>query len=326
MLAANHEFRNSDYRELIAAKIDLIDKCLSDGSAEFCDPHLRYISRLKRVASDEGKDFVVIATFIGIQDLKLGAQIWNADDIHQRKLLDLSEMAAGVAHEINNPLSVIMAKIYHLRIHITRGEVDKGLLSATIDKIEAHSTRIFKIVKSMRTFSRDARTDNMVEIPLHAIIDSAFDILNRRIRDSGVNVDVSGVDENFKIVCRETELLQVFTNLLENALDAIKTLHFPAIKVEVSELETQYEIAIFDNGPGVLPESEAKIFTPFFTTKPPGSGTGIGLSISLRIIGDHKGSLVLDRTRGPSCFVIRLPKPKKVDARYKLDEEKIHGT
>lgn len=311
VVAKNDLWMDSDALDSIVADGGQFDSCLKTGQSDFIDPQLRFVGRLKRVLLlNEGRceDAVVVALF-DILDLQVGANIWDVEGIHQKKLKDLSEMAAGIAHEINNPLSVVMAKIHSLQAMIeNKTTIEAAALAPALEKISHHAQRIYKTVKAMRDYSRDARSDSMSSTQLETIVAGSLDVLNARIRDSGVNIEVVGLTPEMLVPCRPAELMQVFTNLVQNALDAIHAVRFPRIRIEVVAVETLFEITVSDNGPGVSLAAEAKIFAPFFTTKAPGVGTGIGLSISQRIVKDHAGTLTFDRLRGPSSFVIRLPK------------------
>jgi signal transduction histidine kinase len=108
-------------------------------------------------------------------------------------------------------------------------------------------------------------------------------------------------------MCHSVQMVQVFVNLLKNSYDALEKVPYPKIKIWSEVNADSIKLFFEDNGLGIPTDIQAKIFSPFFTTKPSGKGTGLGLSLSQHIIQQHNGSLSLDAQRGPSCFCIQMP-------------------
>lgn len=286
-----------------------IQHCLKTGSSEFLDHNFKFLCQLTRIDNAENSQTLLWARIVDITALDFAARARDAEHVHLKKLQELSEMAAAMAHEINNPLTVIVAKIAHIRNEIQARPADVTLegLSENLAKIAHHSERIYKIVNGIRSFSRDSRQDAMTMASLRSIIDDTLSLVNPTIRDSGVRVELQGFEGEQMVACRPSQLIQVFLNVIKNALDAVKPLPFPLVQIHASQEGENFVVRISDNGPGVSPEHQDKIFAPFFTTKPPGTGTGIGLSVSLRIMHDHRGNIRYDRSHGPSCFVVEIP-------------------
>jgi|GEM_PF-4235475 len=286
-----------------------LEQCLNVGSSEFLDNEFKYLCQMTRVDNDNPSETVIWAHLVDITTLDFATRSREAEQVHLKKLQDLSEMAAAMAHEINNPLTVIMAKIAHIRneMQIDPSRVSAEYLNESLAKIAHHSERIFKIVNGIRSFSRDSRQDAMSLASLKSMIDDALSLVNPTIRDSGVKIELIGFDKELMVPCRPSQLIQVFLNIIKNALDAVKPIPFPLIHIQAVTEGEKYVLRFSDNGPGVSPEHEDKIFAPFFTTKPPGAGTGIGLSVSMRIMHDHHGAIYYDRSRALSCFVVELP-------------------
>lgn len=301
--------------------IEKINHCLKDGEIEFVEGRQGYICKMK-IASSNSSDRLT-------QPSQLDSNIWLSiieTDQHKKyftmahdetaqnaKIKEMSEMAASIAHEINNPLTVIYAKTHYLKEFLEKREnSDSTVLLAQLSKIHQHSERIYKIVSGMRSFSRDARHDPLIDYSISKVITEALSLMNSRIQILGVEVDLSPIPDNLTIQCWPSLLLQVLLNLIKNAIDSIEAMPFPKLKINVESNLNRVSIYVSDSGPGVSAENESKIFSPFFTTKPVGSGTGIGLSISIKIVTDHGGKLRLDRSRGNSCFVIELPLQKSI--------------
>jgi signal transduction histidine kinase len=223
------------------------------------------------------------------------------------KLSALGEMAGGIAHEINNPLSIIKGYIDLLKRHSSRATLTEVLILQYIDKMDTTVERISRIVSGMRRFSRESSMDEKVPYPLNKIIDETLDICLERINNNGIALKVEYFTGEPMIACRSVEISQVLLNLINNSFQAILSLPHPWIRIECKELFDFYEIRISDCGKGIPDSVQKKLFQPFFTTKDIGVGTGLGLSISRGIIEEHEG--LLDYVDGAphTTFTIKLP-------------------
>ncbi len=236
----------------------------------------------------------------------------------EKKLLDsarlasLGEVAGCVAHEINNPLAVIIMRMTMLRRSLSGGTAPSvESLHATITQVEKTVGRIGRIIKGMKRLAHDGSGDQFTEVRLRQLIDEAVAICSDNFHLSGVDLQVIGDDDETKVECREAQIVQILVNLLSNALDAVVQLAQPKVWIEYSVSNNEIvEVRVHDNGPGIDGAIEHKIMQPFFATKTGGSGksgTGLGLSISLAIAKSHGGELTLDRERSSSCFLLRIP-------------------
>ena len=215
-------------------------------------------------------------------------------------------MASGIAHEINNPLAIIQGKASQMLKRIQNNEFEKEYLLKEISKIEFNTQRINKIIKGLRTFSRQGENDPIQEFTFQSLLDDVLELCSERFKYQGVELKIQG-ELDIKIFGQPTQLAQVLLNLINNAHDAVINLTEKWISIEVSKNSYSILIKIIDSGRGIPLEIADKIMQPFFTTKEVGVGTGLGLSISKGIIDSHRGKLYLD-TNGPNtCFVIELP-------------------
>lgn len=221
------------------------------------------------------------------------------------KLSSLGEMASGIAHEINNPLSIISMTAKKLKKHRLEVLTDPKLMT-DLEKIITTSDRIAKIVRGLRSFSRDSFDDPYLPVPVSKIIENTLDLCHEKIKGRNVSLHVNSISD-LLITCREIQIAQVLMNLLNNSLDAIEFDEERWIKIDVISTGKRTQILVSDSGKLIPHHIAEKMMLPFFTTKEIGKGTGLGLSISRGIIENHQGRFYLDRTKPHNTFVIDLP-------------------
>jgi C4-dicarboxylate-specific signal transduction histidine kinase len=240
--------------------------------------------------------------------------------VQSGKLSALGEMAGGIAHEINTPLAIISIKAEQLQDRVRKlkdGEHigNREILAAT-EVISKTVQRISKVVSGLRSFARDGSKDPMSVIPVSALLRDALSLCAEKFANEGIKLEVnlppSVVHQELSISCRETEIVQVLINLLNNSFDAIHGLPDPWIRVTVEDHWDFTSIHIVDAGTGISPDIRSKIMQPFFTTKDIGKGTGLGLSISQGIVESHSGKLYLDPNSTNTKFTMRLPSHRTV--------------
>ena len=214
--------------------------------------------------------------------------------VHSEKLAGIGRLAAGVAHEINNPLAVILGYARFL------GKKADGTLREDLGVIEEEAVRSREIVEGLLDLSRPIRVEPE-PVDLRALCDETVARLAEAKRLDGVEVRVEG---QARIEGSESKLRQVVLNLVKNAAEAAG----PGGRVEVAMRDSagEAELSVEDTGPGLTPEAREKLFEPFFTTKP--KGTGLGLAVSQGIVRAHGGELqAATASDGGARFVVRLP-------------------
>jgi signal transduction histidine kinase len=224
------------------------------------------------------------------------------------KMATLGEIAAGVAHEINNPLHTLNLTSHLLQRLANAGRLSAEVIQPHLDKVETCVKRMATIVSELKDFSRDSSQDDYKRAPLTRVIHETLDLCHSRLLNKDVEVKVSEVPDGWAAECRQSQISQVLLNLLNNAFDAVREQNIRWIKLEVLDKGSLFEISVTDSGPAIPKDVAQRIMDPFFTTKPPGKGTGLGLSISSNIMTDHGGSLALDATSPNTRFVMTLPK------------------
>ena len=228
--------------------------------------------------------------------------------VESDKFSALGTMAAGIAHEINNPLAIIEGNVQLMMIEIKRKSYKD--LEKRLESIKTTVTRIAKIVVGIKSYSRDSSNDPYTPHPIEQIINESVTLCEERFMALSIKLVVEADGYN-EISCRPSELSQVLLNLLNNAADEIEGSDAPWIKVKISANSQWVRLTVSDSGKGIPEDVAAKIFDPFFTSKDIGKGTGLGLSIAKGIISKHKGKLYVDKNSKNTCFVIELPLLRK---------------
>ncbi len=232
--------------------------------------------------------------------------------IANTKMAALGEMSGGIAHEINNPLTVIQARAFQLTQMVDNDKADPEKIKQAAESISRTADKIAKIVKSLRSFSREGSSDPFDIVSVKEIINETLEFCRTRFYNHGVDITVDEVDEELEIECRLVQIEQVLLNLLNNSFDAVQELPDRWIRVHVDAQDDFIDIKVIDSGKGISKESIEKIMMPFFTTKEVGKGTGLGLSISSGIMKSHQGELFLDSEAKNTTFVIRIPRLQEI--------------
>jgi C4-dicarboxylate-specific signal transduction histidine kinase len=226
--------------------------------------------------------------------------------VQMSKLALLGEMSGGLAHEINNPLTVMKACATKLVNNFENNKLDHEKSLHLAKKINMTVDRAASIARGLKDFARDESCDNFKEVKLKDIIDETLIMCTDNLELSQIRVEVK-VDDDIFINCLSTQVSQVLINLLGNAIDAIKEHKEKWINLYSERLDDFVKIVVIDSGTGIDENVLEKIFKPFFTTKGKGKGTGLGMSISKGIIEGHHGSLEYQLNNGHTSFVIMLP-------------------
>jgi two-component system C4-dicarboxylate transport sensor histidine kinase DctB len=225
--------------------------------------------------------------------------------IQAAKLAVLGQLAAGINHELNQPLAAIRAYAENARRFIALTRHDKA--DANLEQIVELTERMADISAQLRQFSRKS-SERQEAISVQACIDYALRLFQSRLREGNISIIQDWPAETLWVKGDLVRLEQVLVNLIGNALQAMKTVAAPQLTLGAYAHQQQVIISVTDNGPGIPEEHLGQIFEPFFTTKAPGSGLGLGLSISSRIMDDLGGKLqAANQPEGGACFTITLP-------------------
>ena len=248
--------------------------------------------------------------------------------VQTEKLASLGRLAAGVAHEINNPIAYVTNNLAVLRrdtqaalaaldayrrgdgAEAARVEKEADLayfyqtFARMCDKTLEGLHRVRDIVRNLRDFARLDEAE-FKEADLNAAVETTIEIVGFQARERGVRVDTA-FEPLPPVLCHPGKVNQVFLNLLVNAIQASEPGGAVVIRTRAEAAGVVVEVR--DDGCGIRPEHRSKLFEPFFTTKPVGQGTGLGLSVSFGIVRDHGGAIEVESEVGRgSTFRVRLP-------------------
>lgn len=232
-------------------------------------------------------------------------QALQDDLIQANKLATLGQIAAGVAHEINQPIAAIRTHADTAALYIEAA--DSPAARRSLASIAGLTERVGAITDELRAFSRKTRSET-VAVGVEAAIEGALLLVGARMRETGVTLVRQPAPPDLAVMAERNRLEQVVLNLLQNAIEALRDTSDPTISVEVATKGRRVAIRVADNGPGVAPEVRDRLFTPFTTDKR--DGVGLGLVISRDIVAGFGGELTLEPTARGAAFVVRLMRAK----------------
>ncbi|UCD83413.1 MAG: PAS domain S-box protein [Deltaproteobacteria bacterium] len=267
---------------------------LSDGSIAW------YETQVGPVKHDDQIVAAVLITTDLTERKKAEAELLQAQ---KQRLASIGQLAAGVAHEINNPLMALTSEI-QLWLEKTK---DKELVES-FNRINTLAKRIAGIVTDLVTFSRDISTNAREASDINSLIERISSLIEGRIQSKEIEIKKK-LDENLpSLIIDKGQIQQAFMNIITNSLDATPNGGKLTISTKLSKTRDTVEITFRDNGSGIAEEDLPKVFDPFFTTKPPGKGVGMGLSVSYRIVENHGGSIKINSKLNEGTKVsIKLP-------------------
>lgn len=220
------------------------------------------------------------------------------------KMASLGEMAGGVAHELNNPLTILILYLKKLKNIV---EVDSKA-NQLVDKCVQTTDRMNRIIKGMLVFSRENLNAQFTQVIAEQMVNETLDLCAEKMKIHQIDLSVEIPERMLNFIGNGTQLSQVLLNLLNNSYDAIKDYAEKWIKVTVKDMGDKVEFSVTDSGHGLPEVVSDKMFNPFFTTKETGMGTGLGLSVSKGILENHKGQIFIDKTCPNTRIVFEVPK------------------
>lgn len=279
-------------------------KRLVSASHQWAKGNLDY--RVKTTRRDEiaqlGETFNLMASSLKERNDKL-KEYTSQQIMKSERLATLGQLAAGVAHEINNPLGAVLMYT-HLALEDLEG---KNTLRENLEKAVMEASRCKNIVKGLLDFARQTEP-KVEESDINDTLERTLSLVENQALLQNVKITKVISTALPKVFMDVGQIQQVFTNIVLNAVEAIKGMGELTIATRMAPDNEHVEVEFTDTGCGISPENREKIFDPFFTTKEVGRGTGLGLAVSHGIIARHKGTIEVKSELGKgTSFIIRLP-------------------
>lgn len=286
---------------LIEISENLFNKFIKNSPGAMHDILMTYDKRLRK------ENLRVINQFIELKEKYAELQETHRQLLQTEKLASIGMITAGVAHEINNPLTVISGYIEILQDELNQNNIDQAELNKSLDAMEKASSAIEKIVIGLKTYVR-ADDGHNVPIKLNDTVQASIDLVSFLYRKESITIETFFTDKNPMILANTGKFQQIIINLLSNAKDAMEKSEDKIISI-ITEVENNYiTIKVKDTGCGIPEEKLDTIFEKFYTTKPIGKGTGLGLDIIRNIIENMNATINVESSLGNgTTFTITIP-------------------
>ena len=267
-------------------------------------------------ASDQYRSFLIsVADITENVDNAKTIEQQRAQMANRAKFSALGELATGLAHEINNPLSKLVFETEVFKEQFERDNLaSKDNVKTFIEQILNSVQRVSKIIKGIRIYARDGQEDEFADENLYSLVQETLQILNHRMIEIEIQIITDRLQKDLVISCRSTQIVQILVNLVGNAIDAIaedvriNPSPSPAwIRFESQIVQDYVHISVINSGPKIPEAIRPKLFEAFFTTKFENHGTGLGLSISRNLARGQGGDLILQEDSESTRFTIKLP-------------------
>jgi len=260
---------------------------------------------------EDGKPYKFMSIRKDITARKMAEALLEQERARQlsvERLTALGEMAAGIAHEIRNPLSAILLQAQILQ-RDEKNPIDAvSKMTRSGERIERTVRRIEKIITNLKSLCRNAELDPLEEVNAKKLFDDAADFCRESFTKHQIKLTIEEKGLDLTFLCRAAQISQVLLNLLINAKDAIENLEDRWVRLSAEEDDGCISLSVTDSGNGIPAELRPKVMEAFFTTKENGKGTGIGLNISKKILESHGGALLIDLESTNTRFVCKIPK------------------
>ncbi|WP_100657842.1 ATP-binding protein [Alteromonas flava] len=261
----------------------------------------------KCVLSEAGDVTRIVGTNVDITD-----ELWKTDTnltanlqtAEQSRLISLGEMTAMVGHEINNPLSVILNSLELQELEINKLPIMNPHILSHNTRAKKASKRIEKIVSGLRSLTRRSYTDvQSSACKAYESVQEIVELMKELFGKKGITFTQNLKDQDTWVMIENSLLQQILVNLINNSIYALEDIKEKSIKIEGNRVDDAYVINVIDNGAGIPQDVIEKIFQAFYTTKPSGKGTGLGLPISRQLLKQYNGDIKLESLKGQGTKV-----------------------
>lgn len=291
-------------KELFASKNSMIQ-------CEICfnKEESTYWSLLTLQKYNNDKNAILISIDITkLKEVQESIKIEEAKIMHNERLVALGEMATTIAHEINNPLTLISGTTSLLEKKIERNLIETDFLLNVVSKNTHALKKIKEIIKGIQNLARDGSNDSKKPASLFGILDDVLIFESKKCQDHNVELIVNKPVEDIIFNGVPVQVGQILIVLINNAIDAIEEQSQKWVRIDVKNNEKDFQLIITDAGNGISEKIRDKIFNSFYTTKKAGKGTGIGLHIAKKIMDFHNGSIIVNPESDNTQFILTFNK------------------
>lgn len=242
-----------------------------------------------------------------VQSLHFQSLQEKARKVEVSRLEAINTLSGGVAHEINNPLAIISSVVDRLDKLDPHNPEDKIKEKDLKFRIKNQVSRISSIVKNLRSFSEKSDLMTWGVVSPAILMDECIELCSAKLSKFDIRIE-NLIDRNISLYGSKSQLMQLFISLIVNSIDSIKLLEMRWIRLESQPEGQYYQIRITDSGAGIDSKIRDRIMQPFFTTREPGQGTGLGLTLATSIAEQHGGTIMLDHSsrQNNTCFIVLL--------------------
>lgn len=262
---------------------------------------------------------LIIYILLSLTSLGLAIAYEHSRRATEQRLQQLARVASigmvsgGFAHEMNTPLSVLMFASERLVNLTNTSNVNVEQLKNTVAKIESATGKIAKVVKAIRANALEDQKGSFERHSLQHVLNFALVFCEESLHANQIDLIVEGDPKLIHIECRPTQIAHVFTSLFSNSIEALRNRDPKWIRISTRSESDFVEIRFTDSGKGINADIQAKLFTPFYTTKDIGQGYGLGLANCASIVHLHHGHIYFDKSSPNTSFVIQLPKSQSLN-------------
>ncbi|MBT3984268.1 MAG: GHKL domain-containing protein [Bacteriovoracaceae bacterium] len=244
-----------------------------------------------------------------IDELARLLTLYKEVSVHQTRLATMGEMCGGIAHEINNPLTIINGSLFLLERQFQKKDARPEVIAGHFERIHETVSHISSVVVNMRAMVVKCEGTAKQVVKINDLFCKSLIFCETKFKNRSIKLE-SICQQGLSINCQPTQITQVLLNLFSNSFHAIKDLEIERwISIKAWSENNLIYIRVIDSGNGIDNEHVKSIFTPYYTTKSIDEGTGVGLSISKKIVEEHQGTLEYKLVDGNTCFEMSFPFP-----------------
>ena len=277
---------------------------------KFTKDNVEYWNLVTLQKYNKGNKAILVS--IDISEHKMAEELNKLEEakvMHNERLVALGQMAATIAHEINNPLTLISSSTLTLKKSLKDNiQIDESKLQNIVDKNNHALKNIKNIIKGVQNLARDGRGEEKKPTSLFGILDDVLIFESKKCYDFGVDLKINKSENDILFNGVPVQIGQALMILINNAIDAVENLQEKWIKVDIINNKDHFKVLVTDSGSGIDQDSASKIFDSFYTTKESGKGTGIGLHLAKKIVDYHSGEISINSNFKNTQFVLSFPK------------------